>query len=32
MILEKIADSIDPDVLFHGIDNNLNDFGLVFGI
>lgn len=32
MILEKISDSFDPDVLFHGIDDNLNDFGLVFGI
>jgi hypothetical protein len=32
MILEKISDSLNPDVLFHGIDYNLNYFGLVFGI
>ena len=32
MILEKIPDGIDPDVLFHSIDNNLNDFGLIFSI
>jgi hypothetical protein len=32
MILKKISDGFNPDVLFHGIYYNLYDFGLVFGI